>query len=80
MRKRFEMKAVYDQDLEQILTSLGILDKLIAGELSCAICGCQVELDNLGAIFLDGDETRVCCDDDRCVRKITTHGAPTLSG
>lgn len=79
MRDRIEMKAVYDQDLEQILASLGILDKLIAGELSCVICGCQVDLDNLGAIFSDGSEIRVCCDNDRCVRATTTYGVPTVS-
>jgi len=74
MRKRVEVKAVYDQDLEQVLANLGILDKLISGELSCAVCGCQVDLDNLGAIFPDGDEVGVSCDNDRCIRIITTRG------
>ena len=48
MRKGVELKAVYDQDLEQVLSNLGILDKLMAGELICAVCGCKVDLDNLG--------------------------------
>ena len=80
MRKRIEVKAVYDQDLEQVLASLGILDRLIAGEVSCTVCGCQVDLDNLGAIFPAGDDIGVCCDKDKCVRTITTRGAATLSG
>ena len=80
MRKRVEMKAVYEQDLEHVLTNLGILDKLIEGELSCAICGTQVGLDNLGAIFPDGNEIGVCCDNDRCIRVITTRGVATPSG
>ena len=51
MRKKVEIKAVYDKDLQQVLANLGILDKLITGKLSCAVCGCQVDLDNLGTIF-----------------------------
>jgi len=80
MRKRVEVKAVYDQHLQRVLASLGILDKLTAGQLNCAVCGCQMALDNLGTIFPDGDEVGVSCDNDRCVRAITTHGAATLSG
>ena len=80
MRKRVEVKAIYDQDLEQVLASIGILDKLIAGELNCAVCGCQVDLDNLGTIFPDNDEIGVSCDKDRCIRVITTHGEAALSG
>ena len=80
MRKRVEVKAIYDQNLEQVLASLGILDKLIAGELNCAICSCQVDFDNLGTIFPDGDEIGVSCDNDRCIRIITTRGAAALSG
>ena len=80
MRKRVEVEAVYDQHLERVLANLGILDKLIAGELNCAVCGCQVDLDNLGTIFLDDDNVGVSCDNNRCVRTITTRGAATLSG
>jgi len=80
MRKRVEVKAIYEQDLEQVLRNLGILDKLVAGELNCAVCGCQVDLDNLGTIFPDGDEVGVSCDNNSCIRTITTRGAVALSG
>lgn len=80
MRKRVEVKAVYDQHLERVLANLGILAKLIAGELNCAVCGCQVDLDNLGTIFPNGEDVGVSCDNDRCIRAITTHGAAALSG
>lgn len=79
MRKRVEVKAIYDQDLQQVLANLGILGKLIAGELNCEVCGCQVDLDNLGTIFPDGDEVGVSCDNNRCVRTITIRGAMTSS-
>jgi len=74
MRKRVEVKAVYDQDLKKVLANLDILDKLIAGELNCPVCGCQVDLDNLGTIFSHGAEAGVSCDNDRCIRTITVRG------
>ena len=80
MRKVANMKAIYDSDLQELLQNLGILDKLIAGELSCAVCGCPVDLDNLGAIFPLENDIGVSCDNNRCLRKITTRGAGTLSG
>ena len=80
MRKSVQIKAVYDQDLERVLANIGILDKLIAGELGCAVCGCSVDLDNLGAIFPDGDEIAVCCDKEKCVRTITTRGEVVPGG
>ena len=80
MRKRVEVKAVYEQDLEQVLATLGILDKLIAGEISCIVCGCRVDLDNLGTIFPSEDEIGVSCDNDRCVRIITTRGVGIPNG
>lgn len=79
MREKVEVKAVYDQDLKQVLAKLGILDKLIAGEMNCAVCRCEVDLDNLGTIFPEGDEVKVSCDNNRCVRITTTRGAETLS-
>ena len=80
MRKRVEVKAVYDRDLERVLANLGILDKLVAGELNCAVCGCQVDLDNLGTIFPYGDAIRVSCDNNSCVRAITSHEVTIESG
>ena len=80
MRKRVEVKAIYDKDLEQVLANLGVLDKIIAGEINCAVCGCQVDLDNLGSVFPEGNEIRVTCDNNRCVRTITARGAGALSG
>jgi len=79
MRKRVELKAIYDEDLEHILANLGILNKIIAGELNCVVCGCLVDLDNLGTIFTNNDEIGVSCDNDRCIRMVTTRGMETFS-
>lgn len=71
MRRRANVKAVWDSDLVRLLKSVGLFDTLAAGDLRCAICGRQVDLDNFGALFSDSDDVRAACDDLRCVRAVT---------
>ena len=80
MREKIEVKAVYDQDLKQVLEQLGILDKLITGEVNCAICNTLVDLDNLGAIFPQGEEISISCDNEKCIRIVTKEEVHTSSG
>jgi hypothetical protein len=72
MREKVELKAVYESDLQNVLTQLGILNAIIAGEIQCVVCGETVDLDNLGTICVSGGEVSVSCDKDLCVRTITT--------
>jgi len=80
MRKRAEIKAVWDADLEQLLASIGILDDVLAGKLSCAICGCQVDLGNLGTVFGQDGQVAVSCDNSRCVCTVTKKEAASVVG
>lgn len=75
MRNTISVKAVYDSDLERLLKSLGILDEFVAGTFNCFVCGCPVDLDNLGSIFSDDGEVCVSCDNNRCIRTVTTREA-----
>lgn len=79
MRKRVEVKAIYDQDLKQILNNLGILDKLISGDIKCSVCNCLVDMDNLGTIFPSGGDVGVSCDNDKCIRIVTIQGVASRS-
>ena len=71
MRKSMTVKAVHDSDLQKLLQDIGLLDKLICGELICAFCGYSVDLDNLGTIFPYDDDIKVTCDSSKCVWEIT---------
>lgn len=71
MRKRIEVKAVWNTELEQLLSSLGILEPLLLGELTCARCGRTVDLDNLGAIVPQRDKTVLACDDTPCIHVLS---------
>jgi len=71
MRKRIEINAVWDSQLQHLLENLGILEPLLLGKLTCAQCGRTVDLDNLGAIIPQKDEVTVVCDDTPCIHSAT---------
>jgi len=71
MRKRIEIKAVWDSQLKHLLENLGILEPLLLGRLTCARCGRTVDLDNLGAIVPYKDKVIVVCGDTPCIHSET---------
>jgi hypothetical protein len=62
--------AVHDDDLRQLLESLGVLGDLTAGRLLCRFCGSQVTERNLYAILPDSGQVRVVCDTPACVKRL----------
>lgn len=80
MSKTIGVKAVHDSDLENLLKSLGMLDGFVAGKFKCAVCGCPVDLDNLGSIFPQDGEIGVSCDNSKCVRVVTIQEVKSVNG
>jgi len=68
--EREKLDAVHDDDLEALLTSLGILDEIKVGKHHCIVCGVQITLDNLGAIYPKGKIISFICDRVACSREI----------
>ena len=77
MRKRVEVKAVWDSDLEALLQDVGLLETITLGNGACAVCDTPVDLDNLGAVIPQPESTAVTCDNVRCVRSVTAAGKAT---
>ena len=69
MRKH-TIKAVHDQDLGELLKSLGLSELMTKGELTCGICGSIVNLDNLLCIYPSKDEVKVCCKNLECYEQV----------
>lgn len=61
------LEAVYDDDIEELLESLGELDKFNNGETYCKYCGDMMSKDNLAAIFPEKDDVGFCCDKPECI-------------
>jgi len=65
-----KIKAVHDDDLFDLLTSLNILDDIREKRCFCYFCDKNISLDNLSSIFPVGGEIKFCCDDDDCVLEV----------
>jgi len=69
MRKH-TIRAVHEQDIGELLKSLGLSDLMTKGELRCGICGSTVNLDNLLCIYPSKDEVKVCCKNPECYERV----------
>lgn len=74
MRKRLELSAVWDDDIQELLGSLGVLQDVTLGNARCVVCGRQVDIDNLGAVMPTPQSADFACDDANCVRAVTSQG------
>lgn len=51
MRKKEEITAIMDNDLEKLLVQTSQLDDFQNGEIGCCICHSQMTIDNVGIIM-----------------------------
>jgi hypothetical protein len=68
--KREKLKAVHDNDLEQFLSSIGVLDQVIGGYYHCMICDIQITIENLGAIYPKDNKINFVCERLSCLNEI----------
>ncbi len=61
------VKAIHDSDLEKVLKKLGLYERLIRGELKCAICGRPLTLENLGGLYRENGEVKLVCNRIECL-------------
>lgn len=80
MRKKIELTAVWDEDLHDLLESLGILKDLNSGKILCIICGSKVDVNNLGTIMPSVNAVKLTCDDASCVQAVTSREALVSNG
>ena len=60
------VKAVHDDDLEQLLSNLGVLSAVDNGELLCHFCGRTITRTNISAVFPINNAVAFCCDNAEC--------------
>jgi hypothetical protein len=61
------IKAVHDDDLEDFLSSVGILHDILAGEARCKFCRQIVDLDSVQAVFPESGSVRLVCNREGCM-------------
>ena len=65
--------AVHDDDLIDVLESLGLARAFKMGDLHCKFCGVVVDDTNLYSIFPDSGDIKVACDKAECVMGLLRH-------
>lgn len=64
------LEAVHDNDIEELLESLGVLENFNNGEFKCKYCGDIMTKHNLSALFPDNEEVGFCCDKTDCIASL----------
>lgn len=70
MKKKIEIPAIHDNDLEEILSYHGLMDKIEKNELLCFKCKRILSIDNISALKVINDELVVFCDNPECIDSI----------
>ena len=69
MRKN-KLKAVHDDDIVSLLSSLGCYEEVSQGQCKCLFCNTTITIENLGAIIPRNDEIVFSCNADSCLQKM----------
>lgn len=68
--QREKLKAVHEDDLEQFLSSIGVLDQIKNGLHRCIVCNTQITLENLGAVYPKGNKINLVCERLLCLTEM----------
>jgi len=71
-RRRRELPVFEKKQLRGILERVGLLEKMLNGELFCSFCKKPISEENFGALFIfhDGEEIGVSCSSPNCLKRI----------
>lgn len=64
-----EINAVHEKELPEMLESLGLLDSVKKGLVTCNFCLKKITLENFNCIYPKNNEVIICCGDVNCYRK-----------
>lgn len=65
-----EIKAILDQDFEDLLRRLNVYDAVVAGTVHCAFCQDTISVSNISMVFPKNGEVCFCCDKKICTDKL----------
>lgn len=65
-----EILAFHEQDLEEILNKMELLERFKNKKLKCSICKKVITKENLGCIYPENNNVKVCCSDLKCLNEV----------
>lgn len=67
--KSEEIDAVFGEDMEEFLESLGILNEIAEGTKTCFFCDEKVEIKDIQSVFPADDAIQICCSSYHCYKE-----------
>ena len=64
------IKFVHDDDLEKMLTNLGLMQQLEEGRIKCKFCKEFVVVDEIYALFPESGSIKLVCNKIDCIRNL----------
>ncbi len=68
--KRKKIKAVFEDDLDNLLISLNIHKDVIEGKFYCLNCDNPITLENIGIILRKGGKIQLVCNNNKCISQL----------
>ena len=62
----FNLSAIHEKELEDLLRNLGLMDEIKAGNVLCNFCEKKITVENLQSVFPLEGKIVFCCEDIRC--------------
>lgn len=69
-RERKKLRVIHDEELEGLLSKLGLLDDIKVGKRKCKFCENVITLVNIHSLFPESGQVSVVCDHPECVKKL----------
>lgn len=73
MRIKKEIHAVHDDQLSQMIESLGLQGKIKHEKIKCKFCKSVITLNNINAIFPESGSIKIACDKPICVSELASY-------
>lgn len=70
MESAHSIDAVYDEELDELLTGLEVIDDFYNGKFCCYFCEVQINKNNLGSIFAHENDIKMCCNGLVCAKEL----------
>ena len=72
------VKAVHDSDIEKLLVSLQCYEDVLEGKAKCDVCGNQINMENILAVFPKKGKVCFCCDNQECYAELLRRGGKEI--
>lgn len=70
MKKRLNIKAILDSDMDKILNQIGMIESIEDGKVKCAFCNKNISRENIAGIFTEKKQIRFCCNSIECYERL----------